>query len=145
MTGHIASDANISITESSRITSNRIGDVVLDSADYISQLNSSVLGATILRWPSNYGFRRHITNTEGKDISYMSMERPVPDPDRLFHDLAKDPVLATFPTGLRSAADPASLIPSRTGNCGRPTECFLIVPVSITNGFHNLSWNLISS
>ena len=135
LAGYVAPDTNISVTEKNRKASDRTGDIVLYDANDKSHLDSAVLGATIFRSPGSASdaFLRFITDTAGKDIGHMNMERPVPDPDTLFRDLSQDPWLDTFPTGLRSALDIASLIPTRTQSCGTvPTECILIIPVSIT-------------
>ena len=130
LAGYITPDTNVSID--SGPLPDRTGDIVILKAEYESQLDSAVLDPTILRYPNFDIFKRYITNTAGKDIGYRSMERPVPDPDVRFRDLAQDPFLETFPTGLRSALDPASLIPSRTESCGtKPSNCFLIIPVRV--------------
>ncbi|KAL9627051.1 MAG: hypothetical protein Q9204_006843 [Flavoplaca sp. TL-2023a] len=127
LAAYITPDTNVSID--SGPLPDRTGDIVILKAEYESQLDSAVLDATILRYPNFDIFKRYITNTAGKDIGYRSMERPVPDPDLRFRDLAQDPFLETFPTGLHSALDPASLIPSRTESCGtKPSNCFLIIP-----------------
>ncbi|KAI4235232.1 MAG: hypothetical protein LQ349_003307 [Xanthoria aureola] len=131
LAGYVAPDRNISVAERNRKASDRTGDIVLYNANDESHLDSAVLGATILRSPGSApdAFLRFITDTAGKDIGYMNMERPVPDPDTLFRDLSQDPWLDTFPTGLRSALDIASLIPTRTESCGTvPTQCILIIP-----------------
>lgn len=128
LAGYMTPDTNVSIDRGP--LPDRTGDIVIFKEEYESQLDSAVLDATILRYPNFDIFKRYITSTAGKDIGYRSMERPFPDPDVRFRDLMQDPLLDTFPTGLRSAVDPASLIPSRTESCGtKPSNCFLIIPV----------------
>ncbi|KAL8981546.1 MAG: hypothetical protein Q9205_003703 [Flavoplaca limonia] len=106
-----------------------LGDIQIYKAEYESQLDSAELGPTLLRYPTFDRFKRYITNTAGVDIGYRNMERPVPDPDTRFRDLEQDPLLNTFPSGLRSALDPASFIPSPTKSCEElPSTCFLIIP-----------------
>ncbi|KAL8849163.1 MAG: hypothetical protein Q9221_005840 [Calogaya cf. arnoldii] len=109
LSGYITPDTNISFRQKDVDPSNQTGDIILYHDNGRSQLDSAVLGATILL--NGDTFYRTITNSTGWDIGYMNMKRPVPDPDTLFRDLAQDPLLNTFPEGLRSAIDPASLIP----------------------------------
>lgn len=134
LAGFLTPDTNVSIAASS--VPARIGDIHIYKAEYESQLDSAELGPTILRYPSFDQFKRYITNTAGEDIGYMNMERPVPDPDTRFRDLEQDPLLDTFPLGLRSALDPASFIPSPTKSCEEvPLTCFLIIPVRTDPAF----------
>ncbi|KAL8915130.1 MAG: hypothetical protein Q9172_006950 [Xanthocarpia lactea] len=75
------------------------------------------------------GYKRYITDTNGVDIGHMIMERPIPDPDTGFKDLSQDSLLAAIPAGLRSEVNPASLIPSSTGDCKpSPARCVLVIP-----------------
>ncbi|KAL8842948.1 MAG: hypothetical protein Q9176_002251 [Flavoplaca citrina] len=121
-------DTNISIVDANGFFSNQTGDIGLFQSDYESYLDTAVLGATILREPDR--FSGWITNTDGDDIGHMNVERPVPDPETLFHDLVQDSLLAAIPTALRSEVDPNSLIPSPTQGCeSKPTKCYLSADV----------------
>ncbi|KAL8656919.1 MAG: hypothetical protein Q9226_002440 [Calogaya cf. arnoldii] len=129
LTDFVASTANISTIDSHGSSSDRVGDIVLESRQYESRFDfdSAVLGTTILRYPDR--FRRYITDNQGVDIASLNMERPIPDPGTRFQDLAQDSLLAGIPIQLRSAVDPESLVPSPTDGCAAtPTKCFLIIP-----------------
>ncbi|KAI4267096.1 MAG: hypothetical protein LQ337_008520 [Flavoplaca oasis] len=120
-------DTNISLVDANGFFSNRTGDIGLFKSDYESYLDSAVLGTTILR--DHDRFSGWITNTDGDDIGHMNVERPVPDPETLFHDLVQDSLVAAIPTALRSEVDPNSLIPSPTQGCeSKPTECYIVIP-----------------
>lgn len=124
-------DTNISLVDANGFFSNRTGDIGLFKSDYESYLDSAVLGTTILR--DHDRFSGWITNTDGDDIGHMNVERPVPDPETLFHDLVQDSLVAAIPTALRSEVDPNSLIPSPTQGCeSKPTECYIVIPVRST-------------
>ncbi|KAL8992353.1 MAG: hypothetical protein Q9169_007164 [Polycauliona sp. 2 TL-2023] len=118
LAGYMGPETNVSIQAQSGEQSNRTGNIVLFSADKESHLDSAMLGATIIREPAVNRFKRYITDTAGKDIGFMIMQRPNPDPDTLFQKLAQDPLFETFPANLRSAVDPQNLIPPRTESCG---------------------------
>ncbi|KAL8904430.1 MAG: hypothetical protein Q9171_007056 [Xanthocarpia ochracea] len=127
LAGYITPDTNITIIDSSDSPSALTGDIVLFTADHIPHLESAVLGTTT--FPRLDGFKRYITDKNGADIGYMVMERPVPDPDTIFKDLSQDSLLAAIPARLRSEVNPASLIPSSTGDCKTsPTRCVLVIP-----------------
>ncbi|KAL8656921.1 MAG: hypothetical protein Q9226_002442 [Calogaya cf. arnoldii] len=135
LTGYITPDTTI-LSQKDFDSLNRTGDIILFFENGRFQLESAVLGATILLHLNENGdtFLRTITNSAGKDIGYMNMKRPVPDPDNLFRDLAQDRLLNTFPEGLRSVMDPASFIPPipnetcETRPKDGPRKCFLIIP-----------------
>ena len=134
LAGFLNPDTNVSMAGSSAPVG--IGDIQVYKAEYESQLDSAELGPTLLRYPTFDRFKRYITNTAGVDIGYRNMERPVPDPDTRFRDLEQEPLLDAFPSGLRSALDPASFIPSPTKSCEEvPSTCFLIIPVRIDSVF----------
>ncbi|KAL8856007.1 MAG: hypothetical protein Q9178_007377 [Gyalolechia marmorata] len=121
---YITPDTNITVVDSSDSPSALAGDIVVYTPDHLPRLESAVLGTTIL--PRFDDFKRYITDTDGVDIGYMVMERPVPDPDTIFKE---DSLLAAIPEGLRSEVNPASLIPSSTGDCKTsPTRCVLVIP-----------------
>lgn len=137
LAGHLTPHTKISINNG--WPTNRTGEIVLDKPEYEAHLGTAVLGRTILLYPAFDRFKRYITDSAGKDIGFMNMERPVPDPDTRFQKLAQDPLLDSIPKGLRSALDPASLIPSRTESCGtKPTNCFLVIPVSVTTSLYHI-------
>ena len=140
LAGYITPDTNITIVDSSDSPSASTGDIVLYNADHIPRLESAVLGTTIL--PRFDDFKRYITDTDGVDIGYMLMERPVPDPDTIFKDLSQDSLLAGIPAGLRSEVNPASLVPSPTEGCTKSTStCVLVIPVSIMIDIYQISTN----
>lgn len=129
LANHITPDTPILINDASAFGS-RIGDVVLSYEKYRPKLSSAVLRTIIFRKP-NDTFVRYIEDPqEGLELGYMHIERPLPDPDSSFGSLGRDSLLADLPEGLRSAVDPAFLLPSTNKSCGiTPTKCLVSVAV----------------
>lgn len=111
-------------------TGSQNGDIVLNSEQYRPRLSSAVLGTTIFRDSKN-SFLRYIKDQDDvAELGYMQVERPVPDPDTTFGSLGRDPLLADTPEGLRSAVDPAFLLPSSNESCDIiPSKCLVSVAV----------------
>ncbi|KAL8681772.1 MAG: hypothetical protein Q9186_002161 [Xanthomendoza sp. 1 TL-2023] len=138
LTAYLAQDTNITVSSSSAdylsesVAPN--GDIVLyDEKDKYDRLDTAVLFRTTFKVtsPSGDRFIRYITVPRNgfNQIGYMLVERPVPDPDTQFESLAQDKLLDEIPTSLRSAVDPASLIPTPSEDCNPSVAnaCFLVV------------------
>ncbi|KAL8992351.1 MAG: hypothetical protein Q9169_007162 [Polycauliona sp. 2 TL-2023] len=103
------------------------GPIYVYKADDVSKLQSATLEAYTAR-ALNGEFIRWILEPHGsRYIGWMTVKRPIPDPDTRFDILAKNLLLAGVPSGLRAEVDPASLIPSPTKGCAS-TECIEIYP-----------------
>ncbi|KAL9596521.1 MAG: hypothetical protein Q9219_005742 [cf. Caloplaca sp. 3 TL-2023] len=97
-------------------------DIVVYREEAKAQLRSGILATLVYPLPNGLFGRNILVPAGGSQISfigYLVMGRPVPDPDTIFDSLAQDPILAEFPSALRSEVDPASLLPSPTPGCAR--------------------------
>ena len=117
---YITPNSTILINQNAtNFTGSRNGDIVLYLKEDKARLSSAVLGTTIFRRRSDGTFLREISGPEDyASFGYMQVERPVPDPDTTFENLGRDPLLADIPESLRSAVDPALLLPSYNESCG---------------------------
>ena len=108
----------------------RNGDIVLYSEEYRPRLSSAVLGTTITR-TSNDTFKRYISDPDyGETLGWMQVEGPVPNPEATFGGLGRNPLLVDIPEGLRSAVDPALLLPLSDKVCSGSSRCIVTVAVS---------------
>lgn len=134
LTDHITPNTVIRLPKSD-FSGAKIGDITLYREESRPNLTSAVLKTTT--YGSGGGWTRDITGPQDDDsipFGYMTMGRPVPDPDTHFNSFAQDLLKAGIPAGLRPAVGPASLMPSPTGSCEpEPSKCLLVVPVSIRN------------
>lgn len=114
-----------------------VGGIVVDNADQVARLYSAFLSKTAVLDDyihfhddaSRYYTKTLFNSQDGTAIGVAEVPRPIDDPDTRFASLAQDPILAAMPTGLRSAIDPAALIPSPIDGCST-NKCFMIIPVS---------------
>ncbi|KAI4100197.1 MAG: hypothetical protein LQ339_005603 [Xanthoria mediterranea] len=104
----------------------RTGDIVTFKEAFVPRLSSAILATTVNAWEGALCNRRIMG--PGYDFGYLVVEPPVPDPDTLFESLARDPLLAGLPSGLRSQVDPALVLPSPTIGCQRK-KCFQFIMV----------------
>ena len=111
----------------------QIGDIVAFSDEYKQRLSSAILATSIYKWTEEL-FLQEICEPGGgqytRTLGYLVVERPFPDENMIFTQLAQEPLLAGIATGLRSEVDPSSLIPSPTSGCAHD-ECNQFIAVSL--------------
>ena len=117
----------------------QIGDIVIPEEDFKPQLRSAILDTFVYRWMETLYYRRIVqaAGTLDRDLGYVIVEPPVPNPDGLFESLAQNPLLAAVPTRWRSVVDPALIIPAPTFGC-QPNKCFQFIGVSNQISQHGL-------
>lgn len=120
------------LTYEQSLSGSRHGDIVVYMEKSRPRLSSAGLGTTIIRNLSGT-YIRHIKDPHSeRQIGYMHMERPVSDLDTTFGSWGQDWSLAVIPQGLRSAVNPASLLPASNGSCKTTrNKCLVTVAVSM--------------
>ncbi|KAL8856108.1 MAG: hypothetical protein Q9178_007233 [Gyalolechia marmorata] len=117
-------------------TPTAVGAIGVDNADQVARVHSAFLSKTAIldvhiysqgEAPSTWYTQNLLDSQDGTVIGLVNVPRPIDNPDTRFASLAQDPILAGMPTGLRSAIDPAALIPSPTDGC-TTNKCFMVIP-----------------
>ena len=108
----------------------RDGDIFLMDEKYRPILSSAHMETSMLRMSNDTYMRTIFPPHSIRPIGYMQVGRPVPDPDATFGNPGLNPLLAGIPDGLRSAVDPAILLPPSSQSCDPvPDKCLVSVAV----------------